>query len=63
MHSMYIYIYVSYFVGTASLDPRSNGKISITAFAFVFVINMTGALLGVAVFFVFNPGLNIILIL
>ncbi|WAR27246.1 EAA3-like protein [Mya arenaria] len=43
-------------MGTASLEPRANGKISVVAFTFVFLTNLLGAVLGVLTFLAFKPG-------
>ncbi|WAR27250.1 EAA3-like protein [Mya arenaria] len=43
-------------LGTASLEPRANGKISVVAFTFVFLTNLLGAVLGVLAFLAFKPG-------
>lgn len=44
--------------GTASLDPKANGKISIVAFVFIFATNLLGTILGVIAFFTFRPGVD-----
>ncbi|XP_052785215.1 excitatory amino acid transporter 2-like isoform X2 [Mya arenaria] len=49
-------IVASVISGTASLEPRANGKISVVAFTFVFLTNLLGAVLGVLAFLAFKPG-------
>ncbi|XP_052782586.1 excitatory amino acid transporter-like [Mya arenaria] len=49
-------IVTSVISGTASLEPRANGKISVVAFTFVFLTNLLGAVLGVLTFLAFKPG-------
>ena len=44
------------FSGTASLDPRVNGKMSVIALTFIFTTNVVGAALGVVGFLAFQPG-------
>ncbi|XP_045199439.1 excitatory amino acid transporter-like [Mercenaria mercenaria] len=48
----------SVITGTASLDPKANGKISMVAFVFVFITNMIGTILGVLAFYAFRPGVE-----
>ncbi|KAJ8298631.1 hypothetical protein KUTeg_022691 [Tegillarca granosa] len=47
-------------LGTASLDPKANGKIGTIAVVFVVSANIFGALMAVALFFIFNPGLIVV---
>ncbi|KAK3580085.1 hypothetical protein CHS0354_001219 [Potamilus streckersoni] len=42
--------------GTASLDPKSNGKISLISLIFIVITNTIGSILGVAAGAVFQPG-------
>ncbi|KAH3803562.1 excitatory amino acid transporter 2-like isoform X2 [Dreissena polymorpha] len=42
--------------GTSSLDPKTNGKISMVSFVFIFSNNAIGAILGVLAFIAFKPG-------
>ncbi|KAJ8299092.1 hypothetical protein KUTeg_023152 [Tegillarca granosa] len=49
-------IVASLISGTASLDPKANGKIGTIAVVFVVSANIFGALMAVALFFIFNPG-------
>lgn len=42
--------------GAASLDPKSNGKISMIALVFAVSTNALGSALGVGSAFIFNPG-------
>ncbi|KAL4219748.1 hypothetical protein ACF0H5_020162 [Mactra antiquata] len=46
----------SVITGTASLDPKSNGKISLISTLFIFFTNTVGSVLGVLSFLVFKPG-------
>ncbi|XP_034316152.2 excitatory amino acid transporter [Magallana gigas] len=41
---------------TASLDPKSNGKISVVSFTYIMLTNMVGCLIAIALFFVIKPG-------
>ncbi|KAL3846710.1 hypothetical protein ACJMK2_017677 [Sinanodonta woodiana] len=42
--------------GTASLDPKSNGKISLVSLIFIVITNTIGSILGVAAGAIFQPG-------
>ena len=42
--------------GTASLDPKSNGKISGIALAYVTLTNIIGCILGIVLTLAINPG-------
>jgi Na+/H+-dicarboxylate symporter len=42
--------------GTASLDPKSNGKISAIAFTYIMLTNILGCVIAVALFYVIKPG-------
>lgn len=44
--------------GTASLDPKANGKISMVSFVFIFLTNMVGAILGILSYVAFKPGVG-----
>ncbi|XP_041379251.1 excitatory amino acid transporter 1-like [Gigantopelta aegis] len=44
--------------GTASMDPRSNGKISLTAFLFIAATNVLASGLGVVLCVVIQPGVG-----
>ncbi|XP_052784564.1 excitatory amino acid transporter-like isoform X2 [Mya arenaria] len=46
----------SVIVGTASLDAKQNGKITIVSFIYIFVTNMIGTILGILGWLVFQPG-------
>lgn len=46
----------SVIAGAASMDPKSNGKVSILALVYVLVTNLFGVLLALALFFSFNIG-------
>ncbi|KAJ8298791.1 hypothetical protein KUTeg_022851 [Tegillarca granosa] len=48
-------IIASLIAGTASLDPRANGKMGIMSVGFVILSNFFGAFLAVAMFFIFRP--------
>ncbi|XP_048730939.2 excitatory amino acid transporter-like [Ostrea edulis] len=41
---------------TASLDPKSNGKISVIAFTYILLTNILGCVIAVALFYVIKPG-------
>lgn len=41
---------------TASLDPKSNGKISVVAFTYILLTNVLGCLIAIALFYVIQPG-------
>uniref|UniRef100_A0A8W8IG80 Amino acid transporter n=1 Tax=Magallana gigas TaxID=29159 RepID=A0A8W8IG80_MAGGI len=41
---------------TASLDPKSNGKISVLTFTYILLTNMLGCLIAIALFYVIKPG-------
>ena len=43
-------------IGTASLDPKSNGKISGIAFAYINCTNVFGCVLGIVLTLIFKPG-------
>lgn len=45
-----------YISGTASLDPKSNGKISGVAFVYIALTNVLGCLLGAALSLAIKPG-------
>lgn len=58
---MFYQLYVSrihqyMFVGTASLDPRFNGKISLVGISFILITNFFGTVLGTVLCVVINPG-------
>lgn len=42
--------------GTASLDPKSNGKISLVSLSFILVTNFLGTLTGTVLCVLINPG-------
>ncbi|XP_041359636.1 neutral amino acid transporter A-like [Gigantopelta aegis] len=42
--------------GTASLDPKSNGKISLTAFVYIVSTNALGIAVGVVLGLLIRPG-------
>ena len=44
------------FSGTASLDPKSNGKISMVAILYVVSSNTVGVLVGLIMYFIVKPG-------
>lgn len=41
---------------TASLDPKSNGKISVLTFTYILLTNLLGCLIAIALFYVIKPG-------
>ncbi|WAR28217.1 EAA4-like protein [Mya arenaria] len=43
-------------MGTASLDAKQNGKITIVSFIYIFVTNMIATILGILGWLVFQPG-------
>ena len=43
-------------LGAASMDPKSNGKVSMLALAYVLVTNLFGVLMALALFFSFSIG-------
>nr|XP_022336994.1 excitatory amino acid transporter-like [Crassostrea virginica]XP_022336995.1 excitatory amino acid transporter-like [Crassostrea virginica] len=43
---------------TASLDPKSNGKISAVAFTYILLTNILGCVIAIALFYVIKPGSN-----
>uniref|UniRef100_K1Q5Y5 Amino acid transporter n=1 Tax=Magallana gigas TaxID=29159 RepID=K1Q5Y5_MAGGI len=43
-------------LGTSSLDPKSNGKISVLTFTYILLTNMLGCLIAIALFYVIKPG-------
>ncbi|XP_052785057.1 excitatory amino acid transporter 1-like [Mya arenaria] len=49
-------IICSVIVGTASLDAKQNGKITIVSFIYIFVTNMIATILGILGWLVFQPG-------
>ena len=51
-------MYDHFVLGAASMDPKSNGKVSILALVYVLVTNMFGVLMALALFFSFNIGEN-----
>lgn len=42
--------------GTASLDLRSNGKMSAIAFSYILVTTILGCLIAIAIFYIIKPG-------
>ncbi|XP_067654532.1 excitatory amino acid transporter-like [Haliotis asinina] len=48
----------SVIAGTASLDPRSNGRISILCLGYIIVTNAVGAVIAVIVSLIIKPGSN-----
>ncbi|XP_061198274.1 excitatory amino acid transporter 2-like [Saccostrea echinata] len=42
--------------GTATIDPKSNGRITSITFAYILIINAFGAILGIIMYFIFKPG-------
>ena len=46
--------------GTASLDPKSNGKISMVAILYVVSSNTVGVLVGLIMYFIIKPGTRLI---
>ncbi|XP_045199437.2 neutral amino acid transporter A-like [Mercenaria mercenaria] len=44
--------------GTASLDPKLNGKITIVSFVYIFLTNLFGTILGIVFWLIFQPGKN-----
>ncbi|XP_056014314.1 neutral amino acid transporter A-like isoform X2 [Ostrea edulis] len=42
--------------GTASMDPKSNGRISAVSFCYILVSVAIGAIIAIILFFVFQPG-------
>ncbi|XP_056014300.1 excitatory amino acid transporter-like isoform X2 [Ostrea edulis] len=45
--------------GTASMDPRSNGRISALSFGYIVITNTIGAVIAIVVFLVIRPGQDI----
>ncbi|XP_062575549.1 excitatory amino acid transporter-like [Saccostrea cucullata] len=41
---------------TASLDPKSNGKVSAIAFIYILLTNILGCVIAIALFYVIKPG-------
>ena len=57
--SSYVFLFLSIFefiAGTASLDPKSNGKISMVAILYVISSNTIGVLVGLIMYFIVKPG-------
>ena len=53
----YIYPHVYHFVvGTARMDPRSNGKVGGLALGYIMIQNLLGTILGCVVCVIFKPG-------
>jgi hypothetical protein len=48
-----VYLFI---IGTASLDPKSNGKISLVSLSFILVTNFLGTLTGTVLCVLINPG-------
>ena len=48
--------YLLLFTGTMSLDPKSNGKVSLVGFTYIFITNTIGALIGLAGAMIAQPG-------
>ncbi|XP_048781372.2 excitatory amino acid transporter-like [Ostrea edulis] len=45
--------------GTASMDPRSNGRISALSFGYIVITNTIGAVIAIVVFLIIQPGKDV----
>ena len=50
-----------FFIGTASLDPKANGKISGLSLGYISGTNIISAVIGIALTLAIRPGKNMIL--
>lgn len=46
-------------LGTASMDPKSNGRVSALSFGYIVITNTIGAIMAVVVFLLIQPGTQI----
>lgn len=53
---MSVFVAGSFDVGTAGLNPKVNGRISIVAFTYIIATNLIGAITGAVMAMVIHPG-------
>ena len=56
MQAYFVFSNLTCLIGTTSLDPKSNGKVSAVGFTYIFITNTIGALIGLAGGLIAQPG-------
>ena len=53
---MILTLHFELYLGTSSMDVRSNGRIGALSFGYIVITNSLGTLIGIVVFLIIQPG-------